>query len=164
MIDADMSAVLPIDYLSKTIVSIMTEDWHRVGRDYDFLNSRAPSCDEFFEMMSTAGGGKEMLTFSAWRQRALEHATAHPTSPLARITAIFGSYTDETAPDMFKNLGVGDSVFGIKDYPAPHIGEQFVGVYLSRMMQDSEASGRLKCFHWFEGLRSLVSSFHAKND
>jgi amino acid adenylation domain-containing protein/thioester reductase-like protein len=138
-LDADMSAVLPVDYLAKTIVAVMTLDFHRIGRDFDYLNTRAPTCTDFFKLMGAVSGGKpkEMIAFSTWRQRALDYATMHPTSPLARITAVLDGYTDETATAMFKGLPVGEHVFGGDDHPAPSINEQFVNAYLNRIISRS---------------------------
>ncbi|ERF68696.1 hypothetical protein EPUS_05757 [Endocarpon pusillum Z07020] len=136
-LDADMSAVLPIDYLSKTIVAVMTQDLHRMGRDWDFLNTRAPTCNDFFKLIGAVGGGKEIVTFGSWKQQALDYAAAHPTSPLARITAVFDSYTDKTAAGMFKGASVGEHVFGDDDYPAPLINEQFAETYLNRIYTHS---------------------------
>ncbi|KAI4599792.1 putative PKS/NRPS-like protein biosynthetic cluster [Pestalotiopsis sp. 9143b] len=132
-LDADMSAVLPVDYLSKTITAVMTQDLNRMGRDFDFVNARAQTCNEFFGLLSAASGGREIVAFSAWKQRALGHALANTAGPLARIAAVFDSYTDETAPGMFKGWTVGGHVFGGKEYPAPILGEQFVRAYLKHM-------------------------------
>ncbi|KAH8891135.1 polyketide synthase [Thozetella sp. PMI_491] len=132
-LDATMSAVLPIDYLSQTIVSVMTRHQHRIGRDFDFLNTRAPTCDDFFGLMSSLGGGQEIVVFSTWKQRALDYAAAHPASSLARIASVFDRYTDETAAEMFKGLPVGENVFGGTDYPAPSLGEEFIRTYLDRL-------------------------------
>ncbi|ORY60966.1 uncharacterized protein BCR38DRAFT_349734 [Pseudomassariella vexata] len=139
-LDADMSAVLPIDYLSKTIVAVMTQDMHRIGRDYDFLNTCAPTCNDFFKLIGAVSGGKEIVTFGTWKQRALDYATAHSTSPLARITAVFDRYKDETAADMFKGLSVGEHVFGGNDYPAPLFNERFIHAYLNRISMHSDKS------------------------
>ena len=132
-LNANMSLVLPVDYLSKTIVAVMTQDLHRMGRDYDFLNTRAPTCNDFFKLIGAVSGGKEVVAFSAWKQQALDYATAHSTSPLARIAAVFDNYTDETAAGMFKGLPVGENVLGGKDFPSPLINEQFIDVYLNRI-------------------------------
>ncbi|KAK9778851.1 putative Polyketide synthase [Seiridium cardinale] len=130
-LDADISAVLPVDYLSRTIVAVMTKDLHRVGRDFDFVNSLAPSCNDFFTLLSVASGGKDVVAFSTWKQRALDHITTHSSSPLARISAIFDNYTEETAAGMFQGSPVGEHVFGGKDYPAPMVDEQFAQTYLN---------------------------------
>ncbi|KAI0167392.1 polyketide synthase [Pestalotiopsis sp. NC0098] len=132
-LDADMSAVLPVDYLSKTITAMMTQDLNRMGRDFDFVNARAQTCNEFFELLSAASGGKEIMAFSTWKQRALGHALAHPAGPLARIAAVFDGYTDETAPGMFKGWTVGEHVLGGKEYPAPILDGHFVRAYLDHM-------------------------------
>ena len=132
-LDADLSRVQPVDYLSKTIVAVMTQDFHRLGRDYDFLNAHAPTCNDFFEMIGGVSGSREIVKFGTWRQRALDYATVHPRSPLARIAAVLDGYTDETAAGMFKGLPVGKHVFGGREYPAPLIDKQFVDTYLSRI-------------------------------
>jgi amino acid adenylation domain-containing protein/thioester reductase-like protein len=134
-VHADMSAVLPVDYLAKTIVAIMTRDSHRLGRDFDFLSTRAPTCSEFFKILGALDDGepREIIAFGEWKQRALNHATAHPTSPLARISAILDGYTDETVTGMFKGLPVGEHVFGGDDYPAPRLDDEFVKAYVDRI-------------------------------
>ncbi|KAI1340805.1 hypothetical protein F5Y15DRAFT_406680 [Xylariaceae sp. FL0016] len=135
-IDADMSAAFPVDYLSKTITAVMTQDFDKMGRDYDFLNTRAPTCTEFFKLLgATSSGGKEILKFSAWKQRALDYAIAHPTGAVARITAVLDSYTDETAVGMFKGTAsIGEHVFGSSEYPAPPMREQFARQYLASII------------------------------
>ncbi|KXX74579.1 Erythronolide synthase, modules 1 and 2, partial [Madurella mycetomatis] len=132
-VDADMAAVLPVDYLAKTILAVMAgthgpSDRHGKGRDFDFLNPRAPTCTDFFKLIGAASGGKqkEIIAFSTWKRRALDYAALHPASSLARITAVLDSYADETAAAMFKGLPPGDHVFGGDDHPAPLLGEQFI--------------------------------------
>ena len=129
-IDADLSAVLPVDYLCRTIATIMTEDQQRVGEDYDFVNARAPTFDDFFTVMGAASGGKEIVPFNEWRRRALEHAVTHPKGPLARIAAIVDGYTDETAGALMKGSAVGKHVFGPDVYPAPSLDGEYVRKYL----------------------------------
>jgi len=138
-VDADMSAVLPVDYLAKTIVAMMLHDFRRLGQDFDFLSTRAPSCTKFFKLTGVLGGGKpkQILAFGVWKQRALEYATMHPTSPLARITAVLDGYTDKTAIAMFKGLPVGEHVLGGYDYPAPALNEEFINMYINRIRSQS---------------------------
>lgn len=137
-LDADLSAVLPINYLSKTIVAVMTDDAQRQGRDYDFLNTRAPTCNEFFELIGVAAGGKDIVKFGVWKTQALKHAAVYPKSSLARISAVLDGYTDETAANMFKGMSVGGHVFGGDTYPAPLLDEHFVKAYLGRAKADSK--------------------------
>jgi len=132
-LDADMSAVLPIDYLCKTIVAVMTQDVHRIGRDYDFANARAPSFNHYFKLMSAASVGQEIVPFSTWRKRALAHAAALISSPLARIAALLDSVTDKKAAAMVTGSPVGEHVFGNNDYPVPLIDEQSVRRYVSQI-------------------------------
>ncbi|KAI5918973.1 hypothetical protein F4810DRAFT_530343 [Camillea tinctor] len=132
-LDADMSAVLPVDYLSQTIVAVMTRDLHRIGRDYDFLNTCAPACDDFFKLLGGLNGKKDLVPFDIWKKRALDHATTHTKGPLARIAAVFDGYTDETAATMFKGSSVGEYVFGNEAFPAPPLDKQFVSTYLDRI-------------------------------
>ena len=130
-INADLSAVLPVDYLCTTIATVMTEDQQRVGEDYDFVNLQAPTLDQFFKIMGTASGGTETILFSEWHRRALEHAAAHPKGSLARITTILDGYSDETAGALLKGSPVGKHVFGLDVYPAPLIDEEYVHKYLN---------------------------------
>ncbi|KAK4035095.1 hypothetical protein C8A01DRAFT_48655 [Parachaetomium inaequale] len=138
-LDADLSAVLPVDYLAKTIVAVMTGDLDRLGRDWDFLNPRAPTSTDFFKLIGAVSGGepKEIIDFGIWRQRALDYAAEHPTSPLARITAVLDGFTDETAGGIMKSASmVGEHVFGGDAYPVPLIDEQFVRGYCERINTD----------------------------
>ncbi|KAI0602189.1 hypothetical protein F4775DRAFT_227770 [Biscogniauxia sp. FL1348] len=130
-LNADMSAVLPVDYLSNTIAAVMTRDLDRIGRDYDFLNTRAPTCNDFFKLIGDISGGKDIVGFDIWKQRALDHATVHSTGSLARIAAIIDNYTDETAAGMFKGSSVGEYVFGGDTFPAPPLDKQFISTYLN---------------------------------
>ncbi|KAI6717257.1 beta-ketoacyl synthase domain-containing protein [Diplocarpon mali] len=133
-LDTEMSAVLPIDYLSRTIVTAMTEDLHRIGQDYDFTNARAPTFNHCFKLMATISGRKEeVVPFSEWRQRALDYAAAHPKSALARISALFDEFNDENAEIMVQGPKIGRNVFGGKDYPAPLVDKQSVKKYMDRI-------------------------------
>ncbi|KAI1818264.1 polyketide synthase [Poronia punctata] len=124
--DADMSTVLPVDYLCDTVVTIMTKDQGRVGEDYDLVNSRAPTFDHFFKMM----GGK-VLPFEEWHWRALSYATSHPKSSLARITTILDGRNNETAGGLVKGGQVGRHVLGLEGfYPAPVIDGEYVRKYV----------------------------------
>ncbi|KAH6631353.1 hypothetical protein F5144DRAFT_647905 [Chaetomium tenue] len=140
-LEADLSAVLPVDYLAKTIVDVMmTGGRDRLGRDWDFLNPRAPTSTEFFKLVGAVSGGepKEIIDFGVWRQRALDYAAEHPTSPLARITAVLDGFTAETAGGIMKSASmVGEHVLGGDAYPVPLIDEQFVRRYCHRISQAS---------------------------
>jgi len=137
--DADMSAALPVDYLSRTIVAVMTKDFHQIGHDYDFLNARAPTCQDYFEMIGKATGGKEVIAFDTWKQRALDYARAHPKSSIARISAILDSHTGKTAATIFKgSFMVGKNILGGNKYPAPAIDEHYIRAYLSRIKTTAE--------------------------
>lgn len=54
-LDADLSAVLPVDYLCKTIVAIATQDSSRVGLDFDFVDAQALSFRQFSDLLNEAG-------------------------------------------------------------------------------------------------------------
>ncbi|KAK3300634.1 polyketide synthase [Chaetomium fimeti] len=139
-LDADLSAVLPVDYLAKTIVAVMTGDLDRLGRDWDFLNPRAPTSTDLFKLIGAVSGGepKEIIDFAIWKQRALDYAAEHPTSPLARITAVLDGFTAETAGGIMKSaFMVGEHVLGGDAYPVPLIDEQFVRGYCDRISQAS---------------------------
>ncbi|CAL9558109.1 D-alanine--D-alanyl carrier protein ligase [Streptomyces sp. enrichment culture] len=136
---ADLTTVLPVDYLCRTIAEAMTDDLERIGRDYDFVNSGAPAFDRFFEMVGAAGGGAEIVPFDEWRRRALEFAAGHPASPLARIAALVDGLTAEGLADMFAALPVGGAVFGAEDYPSPPVDEDFVRTYVDRISTTDRA-------------------------
>ncbi|GAA5086085.1 hypothetical protein GCM10023319_32690 [Nocardia iowensis] len=132
-LDADLSAVLPVDYLCQTIAEVVTNDPARTGHDYDFINSHAPSFDSFFELIGATVGGVEVVPFAEWQQRALAYATANPTSSLARIAAVLDGLTEASAAAMLEGLPVGEHVFGGDRYPSPPVDEQFVRKYVDRI-------------------------------
>ncbi|WP_078959004.1 type I polyketide synthase [Streptomyces sp. NRRL S-4] len=130
---SDLSAVLPVDYLCRTIAAAMTSELERIGRDYDFVNSGAPAFDRFFEMVGAAGGGAEIVPFDEWRQRALVFAAGHPASPMARIAALVDDLSAQGMADMFAALPVGGAVLGAEDCPSPPIDEDFIRTYVDRI-------------------------------
>lgn len=130
LINADLSSVLPVDYLCGTIAAIMTEDQERVGEDYDFVNPQALTFKHFFEMMCAVGGGKEMVSFGEWHRRALEYAAAHPTSSLARIATVLDGYNDKTVGSLVSGSPVGKHVLGLDAYRAPPLDEEYVRRYV----------------------------------
>ena len=133
-VDADMGAVLPVDYLAQTIVAITTRDFERVGRDYDFLNKRAVSCADFFRTVGEVRGTEvDIVPFGVWKERVMEYAESHPTSALARITAVLDNFTEVNAASIFKGSMVGKNVFGGDQYPAPSLDEAFVKAYLGQI-------------------------------
>ncbi|KAL6720320.1 hypothetical protein ACLMJK_002241 [Lecanora helva] len=132
-IDADLSAVLPVDYLCSTIATIMTKDQNRIGEDYDFLNRQAPTCEDFFKLMGSASGIKQTVPFNEWHRRALEHAAVHPKGSLARIVSILDGYTDRNAGYLIKGYPVGKHLFGLDYYPAPFLDKQYARKYLARI-------------------------------
>ena len=83
----------------------MTEDYQRIDEDYDFVNRQAPTFDRFFQVISAASGDKAILPFNEWHSRALEYASTHPKSCVARITTIIDGYTDETAGKLMEGGG-----------------------------------------------------------
>ncbi|USP76410.1 SwnK [Curvularia clavata] len=134
-IDADLSAVLPVDYLCSTIATIIADNQQdSIGKDYDFLNPQAPTFDHFFKTIGALAGCKKLLSFTEWHRRALEYAVAYPESSLARITPILDGYTDQTAGEMMKSLPVEQRVVELEaalagtkaassDSPLDHVSE-----------------------------------------
>lgn len=132
-LDGDLSIVLPVDYVSKTIVSMSTDHVARIGQDFDFMNSHAPSFKDYFQLISNTRAARQMLPFPIWREQALAYAAAHSTSSLARIAALLdGTTTAEGAAAMFKPLlpPSRKNVLGSDEFPAPVVNEQSVGKYL----------------------------------
>jgi amino acid adenylation domain-containing protein/thioester reductase-like protein len=134
LLDADLSAVLPVDYLCKTIVAIATRDGSRVGLDFDFVGSQSPSFREFSDLLNAAGSGHSLVPFAQWREQALAYAAAHKTGPLARIAALLDRLADEgKAAAMFKSAPAGQHVLGGKDCPVPPVDRHSLRRYLERM-------------------------------
>ncbi|KAK0391532.1 hypothetical protein NLU13_1032 [Sarocladium strictum] len=133
-VEADLRSVLPVDYVADTVVSLIANDRSRQGRDYDFLNAGAPSCDAFFSaMMALDGNAATLLPFDEWKKLALAAAEECPGGPLARIAVVLDGYTADTAHTMFKGQKLGRNVLGGDDYPTPLLDEQFVERYVNQI-------------------------------
>ena len=143
-LEVDLAAVLPVDYLCRTIAAVMTRDLARIGRDYDFVNSRAPSFTGFFELIGAAAGTRvEIVPFDEWQERVRSYAAAHPESPLARIAVVLDGMTRTDLEYMVAGLPVGADVFGSDLYPSPAVDESFARNYVQRINTAhlSEAAG-----------------------
>ncbi|MEU6235318.1 amino acid adenylation domain-containing protein [Kitasatospora sp. NPDC047058] len=132
-LDADLAGVLPVDYLGRTIAQVMTADLARIGRDYDFVNSRAEGFSGFFELIGAACGDVKVVPFEDWQEQARAYAAAHPTSPLARIAVVLDGLSQEGLESMLAGLPVGADVFGGEQYPSPPLDERFVRKYVDRI-------------------------------
>lgn len=157
-VDADMEIVLSVDYLAGRVVGVMCGDKFEVsgvsegvrGKDWDFRSGkgRAVGCNEFFRTIARVGGELgfgdvgmkriEIIGFGEWKRRALEYATSHPKSQLARIAAVLDGYTEDTAVAMFQGGRVGRNVFGGDICPAPVLDEAWVRRYLECIQRDRE--------------------------
>ncbi|VUC26092.1 unnamed protein product [Clonostachys rosea] len=142
IVNADLSTVLPVDYLCRSMVDIVTRDVSRIGQDFDFKHEDAPTFGDLFGMMVAAGAANGPIPFSDWRQRALTHASAHPTSSLARIATVLDGCDEEALAAMFGTLPLGQNILdGIKsnNHSAPLVGIQFVKNYLDRISAVSQS-------------------------
>jgi thioester reductase-like protein len=135
----DLTAVLPVGYLSRTIAGVMTDDLGRIGRDYDFVNGTAPQFTRFFEMVGEAGTEVEVLPFAEWQRRARDHTTTHPASALARIRAVWDELTQEEFEHLLGALPPGADVFGGDVHPCPPIDARFVRNYVGRITAEHSA-------------------------
>ncbi|KAF2656381.1 ketoacyl-synt-domain-containing protein [Lophiostoma macrostomum CBS 122681] len=133
-LDAHMSAVLPVDYISKTVVALMTRDLDRIGQTWDLVHGNPLSFNRFFALLAAASTNQPTIPFLQWRDRALEFISKHPTSPLARIAALLdGISDDKAAVAMVSGWPVVDPILGRVEYAAPTLGEQFAKNYVSRI-------------------------------
>ncbi|KAK0610815.1 polyketide synthase [Immersiella caudata] len=142
-LNADMSAVLPVDYLAKVISKIVTYDYEsRIGKEWDFQNSNALSVSQFFETvgrvggqgmyfrLSDRGGGMVELPFGEWMDKVKEYVKEYPESRLAKIAPVLENFTGENAASMFKAEMVGTNAHFDRMFTIPLLGEEFVTKYL----------------------------------
>lgn len=133
-LDVQIGGVLPIDYLSQVISTVMLKDTHRVGKDYDFVNATAPRFSALAESIRQAGASVEIVPFDTWHARAMKFASAQPKSPLARIAAILDGFTQAAdLEDMLCTFAVGRDVFGRDVYPCPPMDLPRVRPYVARI-------------------------------
>ena len=139
VVNADLSTVLPVDYLCRNMVHVVTRDVSRIGQDFDFRHEDAPSFGDLFGMMVAAGAANGPIAFSDWRQKALYYAASNSTSSLARIATILDDCDEEALAAMFSSLPLGPNILGRNnsessdDSAAPLVGHQFVRNYLNRI-------------------------------
>lgn len=133
-IDTDLRSVLPVDYVAKTIVSLMTNDRDNQGKDYDFWNANAPSCEDFFNaIIALDGNSAPLLPFDEWKKKVLAVAADKPGGPLAKIAVVVDGYTAVTAHEILKGQKLGQNVLGAAIYPTPLMDEQFAAKYVSQI-------------------------------
>jgi amino acid adenylation domain-containing protein/thioester reductase-like protein len=131
-LDADLAAVLPVDYLANTIVTMMTSDMSRIGKDYDFANSNPLSFNEFWELLSAASTQQQIVDFVTWRERAFDYVATHPQSPLARIISLIDDVSDaKSAAAFVTGPMVGRDVLGGEDYPVSVMDQQAAQNYVA---------------------------------
>ena len=126
-----------MDYLGKTIVTVITRERSRIGQDFDFVNGNTPSFGDLFGLMAAVQGHQDVVPFIEWQKWALAYARARPKSSLARIATVVGILHDETAAGMLKGSTVGEHVFGIEADSVPPFNKQCVRRYLSRIIQSN---------------------------
>nr|MBA3774401.1 thioester reductase domain-containing protein [Ramlibacter sp.] len=131
-LDTQLGGVLPVDYLARTITQAMTQDFARIGRNYDFVNPKAPTFNDFVELVRAAGADVETVPFTEWKARALQYAKAHPKSSLARISAVVDSLQQKDFESM-EGTALGSDVFGGDNYPCPPVSEESVQPYVDRI-------------------------------
>nr|AOO87090.1 polyketide synthase [Alternaria alternantherae] len=133
LLETDLSAVLPVDFLAKSVVGVMTDDLHRIGLDFDYLRGSAQSFGNFFGLMAEASGDGQVVPFIKWKKRALDYAASFPRSSLARIAAVVDGLDNVSAAEMLKVPTVGDNVFGLDGCPNHPYDAEFACKYLERI-------------------------------
>ncbi len=142
-LDFDLRCVLPIDYLAGVIGRLVTSDLEYLGKDYDFLNPKAPSFNKYVELIRAAGYHAETVPFEEWKALALAHAKANRHSPLARIASLVDGLTPSILEFAFEGLSLNGNVnvnaFGGECYPCPPVDTRTVQRYLTRIAEASPA-------------------------
>lgn len=142
VVNSDLSTVLPVDYLCRSMVDVVTRDVSRIGQDFDFKHEDPPSFVDLFGMMTAAGAAKETIPFSDWREKALSHASAHPTSSLARIATVLDDCDEEAVAAMFGTLPLGPNILDGnrgRGHSTPLVDLQFVENYLNQISAASRS-------------------------
>jgi thioester reductase-like protein len=133
-IHADLHSVVPVDYVAKTIASLIVNDREKQGQDYDFRNDSAPTCNEFFNaIIGIDKLAATIVPFEEWKHKALAGAERSPGGSLAKISMVLDSYTAETAHVMFKGQKLGRNVLGVDEYPIPLMDERFIARYMGQI-------------------------------
>lgn len=132
-LDAELGGVLPVDYLAKAIAQVMTQDFDRIGKDYDFVNVSAPGFNNFVELIRGAGAQVETIPHGEWLAKALQYAKAHPKSSLTRISSVIDGMSQRDLEHMLEGFPVGRDVFGGDNYPCPPVDAASVKVYVDRI-------------------------------
>ncbi|EYE96531.1 uncharacterized protein EURHEDRAFT_376462 [Aspergillus ruber CBS 135680] len=92
-LDSDLSIVLPVAYLFKTIVTAMTQELSRkISRDHDFINTHVLSLGHSFKMIIGAGAGHEAVPSPSggsrpWLMQPRIQQAHSPISPSCSMVA-----------------------------------------------------------------------------
>jgi thioester reductase-like protein len=132
-LDGDLRGLLPVDYLAKAISQTMTSNLDRIGKNYDFINPKAPSFNGFIELIRNTGCSVDTVCFEVWQTKALEYAKEHPKSSLARISVLVDSLMKNELELMLEGYPVGRDVFGGETCPCPPVNEKSVRPYVDRI-------------------------------
>lgn len=138
-VNANLASIIPIDHLSATIVSMISQEnpSEEHGQDFDFLNGQPQSLDDFSRKFTAAKGSTQgVVPFDAWKRNALAHAAAHPNGSAARIIAIIDGCDEVSFAATFTGLARSRYVFGVEDRPVPPMDDDYVRRYLSRIQSD----------------------------
>ncbi|KAF2762359.1 nonribosomal peptide synthetase 7 [Pseudovirgaria hyperparasitica] len=133
-IDADLSSIIPVDYVSRTVASIMMRDTHRIGQDFNFTNGSALSFNQFFTFIIGNSPGIEIVPFSTWRSHALREAASNTSSLIARIVPLLEDVTDDKgASAMVSGHPVIEPILGVNDFPVPMVTEESASRYAKQI-------------------------------
>ena len=135
-LDADLASIIPIDYLSETVVDLISQDPSGYGQDFDFINGEPQSLNDFSRRFIAMSGMQDVIPFDIWQGKALAYASAYPDSPLARLPIIDGC-NEKSFASTFTGLARGRNVFGVEERPVPSMDDGYVRTYLSRIRSSS---------------------------
>ncbi|KAJ6439257.1 hypothetical protein O9K51_07142 [Purpureocillium lavendulum] len=139
-LDADVSSVMPVDYLCRSIADIIVQQPQFIGYDVGFQNPQALRFNDFFSLMATAGEGETILPLVEWRQLVMARAVSHPTGRVTHVADVLCRFSDGAILAIVKGTEVerepisGDNrLWGNVLHPPPVIDGNYVSKYLARV-------------------------------
>ncbi|KFY29656.1 hypothetical protein V494_08573 [Pseudogymnoascus sp. VKM F-4513 (FW-928)] len=159
-LDGDLSAWMPVDYLCKTVASVMTEHLSVLNHDFDFTSPQTLSLKDLFTKISALGERQPLVPLNEWRRCVLAGAVSHPTGRLARLADVLSQFTDQGILAMFKvaptdkYVSVNGHAWGNDIYPAPVIDEKHLRMYLAQIRIEqghTDGAGRSVSRHILKG-------------
>jgi len=132
-LNGELRGLISVDYMADVISKVIVEDPERIGKHYDFCNAKAPTINEYVDLVSATGHEVQTLPYEQWQIKALEQAKGDKTRSLARISALVDHLSQTELEIMLRGYPVSKDVFGDDLYPYPQMTVGSINAYVEQI-------------------------------